>query len=91
LEFALGNRCASIAVKLSYDGGLEGRLSLHVADAVALGFYRHLDQKMSGGLFHPEQNGVTGPTPHGAHGDPTMTYLETTQAGAMQLLGVYRV
>jgi hypothetical protein len=62
---------------------------LHVADAV--GFYRHLDRKLSRGLFHPEQNGVTGPTPHGAYDDPTMTYLETTQKGAMQLLGVYRV
>ncbi len=87
----IGQALLAFAVKLSHDGGLEGRLSSHVADAVALGFYRHLDQKLSGGLFHPERNGVTGPTPHGARDDPTMTYLETTQAGAMQLLGVYRV
>ena len=87
----IGQALLAFAVKLSHDGGLEGRLSLHVADAVALGFYRQLNQKLSGGLFYPERNGVTGPTPHGARDDPTMTYLEATQAGAMQLLGVYRV
>ena len=87
----IGQALLAYSVKLSLDQGMEGRVSLHVADTVALGFYKRLNEKMQGGLFHPERNEVAGPTPHGAEADRTKIYLETTQTGAMQLLGVYRV
>jgi hypothetical protein len=55
-----------------------------------LGFYRRLNSKIPGGLFHPERVGVTGPTPHGQRHDATLTYLETTLVGADRLLEDYR-
>src|SRR5262249_49370062 len=61
----VGAALFAYSVLLSHLGGFEGRLGLHVADSVALGFYRHLHTKRSGALFYPEQAGVAGPTPRG--------------------------
>jgi hypothetical protein len=85
----VGQALLAYAVKLSLELGMEGRLSLHAANGGAVSFYQHLNRKLGGGLFHPEQTGVAGPTPHG-EGDRPKLYLETTQTGALQLLEVYR-
>lgn len=85
----VGTALMAYAVKLSREQGFDGRLALHAADDAALGFYRVLN-RMTGGLFHPEQKGIVGPTPHGPRNDPALTYLETTVVGAERLLEGYR-
>jgi hypothetical protein len=77
-------------VKLSREQQLEGRLSLHASDDVALAFYRHTNAKFGSALFFPERTGVLGPTPHAARGDSGKTYLETPLPGADRLLEEYR-
>jgi hypothetical protein len=76
-------------VLVSHLQGFEGRLGLHAAEASALSFYRRLNQKCGNQLFHPEQTGIVGPTPHGAR-ETTKPYLETTEAGATGWLEEYR-
>jgi hypothetical protein len=85
----VGETLFAYAVLVSHLRGFEGRLGLHVAEDTALKFYRRLHEKCEGRLFHPERNGVVGPTPHGAR-DPAKTYLETTEAGATDWLEEYR-
>jgi hypothetical protein len=86
----VGGALFAYAVLLSHQQGFEGRLGLHAADAGAPGFYRHLNTGPCHGiLFHPEQTGIAGPTPRGAH-ETGKTYLETTEAGATIWLEEYR-
>jgi GNAT superfamily N-acetyltransferase len=87
----VGQALMAYAVKLSQEQGFDGRLSLHAADDPALNFYRHLQAKLGGSLFHPERTGVIGPTPHGPASDGGRTYLEMKQTEAIRLLEVYRV
>ena len=85
----VGAALFAYAILLSYQYGFEGRLGLHVADADALSFYRHIDLICEGALFQPEKTGVEGPTPRGGH-DTNKTYLETKEAGATGWLEEYR-
>lgn len=86
----VGAALLAYTILLSHLGGFEGRLSLHVGDEQALGFYRHLNTVRCGGnLFYPEQTGVPGPTPRGEH-ERGRTYLETKEDGANSWLEEYR-
>jgi hypothetical protein len=86
---AVGGALFAYTVLLSQQRGFDGRIGLHVADADALGFYRRLHAKVGDALFYPDQTGVRGPTPRGAH-ETGKTYLETTEAGAARWLEEYR-
>jgi hypothetical protein len=86
----VGQALMAYAVKVSSEQGFDGRVTLHAADATALGFYRHLHTKMGGNLFYPEQTGILGPTPHAVGGDAGRTFLEIKQTEAERLLEVYR-
>jgi hypothetical protein len=86
----VGTALLAYAVKLSREQSFEGRISLHASDEDALSFYRRVAAKIAGGLFYPEQKDVLGPTPHAGRNDRSLTYLETTLAGADRLLEDYR-
>lgn len=90
----VGMALLAYAIHASTLKGFEGLLSLHASNAEALMFYRAVAKKvkdaMALDLFHPERNGVVGPTPYGASSDPGKTYLETTVAGSSAWLGEYR-
>ncbi len=72
----------------THQRGFDGRLGLHVADADAVNFYRHIHGKCEGTRFFPERTGIEGPTPRRAYDSPK-TYLETTEAEATRWLEEY--
>lgn len=84
-----GTALLAFAVKLSQDQGMGGCVSLHASNESALAFYRRVAENRTPALFYDEKTGVTGPTPHGNH-DVSKMYLETTSAGAINLLEDYR-
>ena len=86
----VGIALLAFSVLLSHQSGSGGRVALHVGDESVLNFYRRVSDKIGGSLFFPEQTGVTGPTPHGVHGDSERVYLEMTDEGATRLLEEYR-
>ena len=86
---SVGATLFAYAVLISHQQGFDGRLGLHVADPLALSFYRHIDLKCENSLFLPEITGIAGPTPRGEH-DKTKHYLETTDFGATRWLEDYR-
>ena len=82
---AVGAALFAYALLISHQRDFDGRLGLHVADADALDFYRHIHGKCEGPLFYAERTDVEGPTPRRAYDIPK-TYLETTEAGATRWL-----
>ena len=74
---------------MSREKGFQGRVSLHAVDAAATSFYRRIEEKLGGGLFQPERQGIIGPTPHGKDADRNRVFFETTVEGAEKLLQVY--
>jgi len=85
-----GQALLAYAVLLSKNNGYSGRFGLHVADAAALEWYRHLNKtKCGGSLFFPERSGVNGPGQHGDR-DAEKTFLEATEPGAAAWLETYR-
>lgn len=80
----------AFAIRLSADGGYDGRVGLHSENDDSLTFYRRIAEKRDVPLFQPEKTGIIGPTPHGARSDGSLVYLETTSAGAMNFLEDYR-
>jgi hypothetical protein len=86
---AVGAALFAYTLLTSRQRGFDGRVGLHVADADASSFYRHIHAKCGSALFFPERTGVEGPTPRRAL-DAPKTYLETTEAGATRWLEEYR-
>jgi hypothetical protein len=86
----VGGALFAYAVFVSIDKGFDGRWGLHASNADALAFYRGIEKKLTTPLFHPERQGVLGPTPQATRHDANRTYLETTEAGAKEWLEGYR-
>lgn len=86
----VGKVLLAFAVHLSVSKGYMGRLSLHASNEAALTFYRNVHGLVGKRLFHPERQGVLGPTPQATRQDASRTYLETTEAGALEWLEGYR-
>jgi len=86
---SVGTAMFAFAVFLSREQGFQGRVSLHAVDAAAVRFYRRIEEKLGGGLFQTERQGIIGPTPHGNESDRNRVFFETTVLGAEKLLQVY--
>lgn len=82
----IGTSLLGFSVHYSISRGYSGRVSLHASDADALEFYRKLNERVGGELFHPECTGIDGVIAKTAARDRAKAHLETTEHGAVQLL-----
>jgi hypothetical protein len=85
----VGLALLAYAVLQSHLQGCDGRLGLHAADDLALGYYLDTHRRLGGGLFLPERQGVPGVPPR-ADDSRRKPYLETTDEGPSLLLERYR-
>lgn len=85
----VGQALLAYAVLQSHQAGFGGLLGLHAADDEALAYYERLNSDFEGKLFLEKVLDVAAPFPTGdkARSKP---YLETTPAGASELLEAYR-
>jgi hypothetical protein len=85
----VGQALLAYAVLQSHQAGFDGLLGLHAADDTALAYYEKLNSDFEGKLFFDKAFDVAAPFPIGdkARSKP---YLETTPAGALELLEAYR-
>lgn len=86
----LGWSLFAYAIHLSRENGLNGRVGLHAADADVLNSVYRAYARAVPGLFKADATGIPGPTSYGPIKNLTLTYLETTEAGAGQFLEGYR-
>jgi hypothetical protein len=86
----VGQALLAYAVLQSHQAGFEGLLGLHAADDEAEAYYEKLNSDFEGRLFLDKTLDIAAPFPTGdkARSKP---YLETTQAGALELLEAYRL
>jgi len=85
----IGQALLAFSVLQSHQGGFEGLLGLHAADDSALSYYDKLNDDFGGRLFLDKTLEISAPWPYGDKAK-SRPYLETTLAGALELLEAYR-
>jgi hypothetical protein len=82
----LGMSLFAYAIHVSRENGLGGRVGLHATDETVLrSVYRRYERGVPE-LFKADAIGIPGPTNYGPMKNMTLTYLETTEAGATRFL-----